>query len=67
MSIYGQGLEQGRISGLEEGARNTKRIFIRNLLKRGMSDEDICALAECTQELLDEVRNTNKKQAPENK
>ncbi|MBQ6886914.1 MAG: hypothetical protein IJN54_05335 [Lachnospiraceae bacterium] len=56
MSIYGLGLEQGE----KQGELNKTKIVIRNLLKREMSDEDICALAECTQELIDEVRNTIK-------
>lgn len=48
MSIYGQGIEKGEL--------NKTKTFIQNLLNHGMTDEEICSLAECTQELLDEVR-----------
>ena len=62
MSIYGQGIEEGRKSGLEDGQKQGElkktKIFVHNLLKRGMSDEDICLLAECTPQLINEVRST---------
>lgn len=48
------GLSQGRIEGNEERTR----IFISNMLKRNMSDADICALAECSQEMVDEERKS---------
>lgn len=42
----------------KEGAEYKTKIFIRNLLDRGMSDADICALAECESELIEEVRKS---------
>ena len=45
-------LKEGRAEGREEG----RKIFIQNLLKHGMLDEEICSLAECEQGLVDEVR-----------
>lgn len=38
--------------GVQEGVC----ITIRNMLARGMSDEDICAIAECKPELVQKVR-----------
>lgn len=45
-------LEEGREHGLEEKTRT----IIRNMLARGMTDEDIMAIAECGQDLIDQVR-----------
>ena len=65
--VYERGMEAGRESGLEEGRRNglaegmeqkTMQI-IRNMLKRGMAEEDICALAECGKEEVERVRKLN--------
>ena len=36
---------------------NEKASIVANMVKRGMDDADIRALAECNQELIDEVRN----------
>jgi ribosomal protein S15P/S13E len=47
-----QGISQGTAFGKEEKTRQV----IANMLKRGMSEEDICALAECNPILIDEVR-----------
>lgn len=44
--------EEGRAEGMEEKTKN----IVLNMLKRGMSDADICALAECNQEFVDKVR-----------
>lgn len=46
------GLMEGRQSGLME----SRRVIVRNMLLRGMTDEDIMAIAECNQELIDAVR-----------
>lgn len=48
-----KGISQGRQTGITE---KTKTV-IKNMLNRGMSDDDIRALAECEQELIDAVRN----------
>lgn len=47
----------GKEEGMEQGELSKTRTFIRNMLKRGMSEEDICALAECDKALIEEVRN----------
>ena len=63
-----EGREEGEALGRAEGealgraqrealGRNEKtRIIVTNMLRRGMSDEDIRALAECEQTLIDELR-----------
>ena len=32
------------------------KVIVRNMIKRGMQDEDIKAIAECEQELIDMLR-----------
>jgi SOS response regulatory protein OraA/RecX len=44
--------EEGRAEGLASG----RETIIRNMLRRGFSDEEICSLVECSQETLDEIR-----------
>ena len=44
--------------GVEDGIEQSLRITIRNMLARGMSDEDIMSIAECAQELINQVRET---------
>ena len=51
-----QGEALGRAEGEALGRNEKTRIIVTNMLRRGMSDEDIRALAECEQELIDEVR-----------
>ena len=41
-----------------EGEQEAVERIILNMIKKGMPDEDICALAECNQELVDEVRKS---------
>ena len=50
--LYEEGVEDGIEQGIEQGLR----ITIRNMLARGMSDEDIMSIAECGQELIEQVR-----------
>ena len=40
----------------KQGAEEKTFTIVRNMLKRGMTDEDIIATAECAQELIDHVR-----------
>ena len=54
--ILNRGKREGRAIGIEEKTK----IVISNMLKRNMSDADICALAECSQEVVDEVRKAIK-------
>ena len=42
--------------GVEQGSENKTRIIVRNMLARGMSDEDIMTIAECGKELIEQVR-----------
>ena len=51
-TLYEEGVEDGIEQGIEQGLC----ITIRNMLARGMSDEDIMAIAECGQELIEQVR-----------
>ena len=44
--------------GVEDGIEQGLCITIRNMLARGMSDEDIMAIAECGQELIEQVRES---------
>jgi predicted transposase YdaD len=47
---------EGVIEGRREGEEKCQQI-VRNMLLRGMSDEDIMAIAECDKEFIDTVRN----------
>lgn len=42
--------------GIQLGIEQKNRRIVTNMLKRNMSDEDICALAECNGEFIDKVR-----------
>ncbi len=48
-----------REEGLRKGREEGRRHFVLNMLRKGMSDADICALAECNQEFVDKVRAEN--------
>ena len=50
------GREEGREEGHRIGLMESRRVIVRNMLMRGMTDEDIMALAECDRELIDTVR-----------
>ena len=58
--ILNRGKAQGITIGHEKGMEDKTKIIVLNMLKRGMSDADICALAECSQEMVDEVRKAMK-------
>ena len=51
-----QGLSQGISQGISQGVADKTRTVVLNMLARGMSDEDICAIAECTAEFIHTVR-----------
>ena len=55
------GIRVGRTEGREAGIDEKTRSFVTNMLRRGMEDTDIMALAECEQELVDEVRDELRK------
>ncbi len=50
-------LARGREEGIDEGRKKEKMCIVKNMLKRGMAEEDICILAECKKEFVDMVRN----------
>lgn len=50
------GREAGIKMGMAEGIEEKTRTIVANMIKREMADEDIRALAECEQELIDEIR-----------
>lgn len=54
--ILNKGKKEGFLIGYMEGIEEKTKIIILNMLKRNMSDEDICALAECSLEMINEVR-----------
>ena len=49
--------ETNYAKGIEEGEESKTKIVVKNLLARGMSDEDIMVLAECSKEMVEQVRN----------
>ena len=51
------GREEGRREGQQAGADEKTRTIVRNMLKRGMTDTDIMAIAECDQKFINEVRS----------
>ncbi|MCM1062875.1 MAG: Rpn family recombination-promoting nuclease/putative transposase [Eubacterium sp.] len=50
--------EQDISKGMALGREDKTRQIVTNMLKRGFSDEDISALAECSQAMIDEMRGT---------
>ncbi|MCQ4638268.1 Rpn family recombination-promoting nuclease/putative transposase [Anaerovorax odorimutans] len=55
-----EAVEDAVEESLQQGRLEKTKSFIQNLLQRNLSDEDICALAECDRALIDEVRNQKK-------
>lgn len=51
-----KGISIGKDEGIRIGNEAKTKTIIRNMLNRGMADEDIMALAECDQTLIDIVR-----------
>lgn len=51
-----EGLEEGMEKGMRAGAEEKTRCIVRNMLRCGMADDDIMALAECGQDVIDSVR-----------
>ena len=46
----------GQQEGTTQGREDNIRQVIRNMLARGYSDENICVIAECTVEKIEEIR-----------
>ena len=55
-ALIEDGWKEGIKEGIKEGLDEKTRQIVRNMLERGMADKDIIALAECRQELIEEVR-----------
>ena len=51
-----QGIQQGMQQGIMHGIRQELQTVVSNMITRGMSDEDIIAITECTQDLIDKLR-----------
>ena len=51
-----EGMLEGKLEGIEEGHQDERRIVVVRMVRAGMKDEEILALTECEQELIDEIR-----------
>ena len=56
-SLIQEGYDRGITQGITQGISEKTVNVIRNMLMRGQSDQDIIAIAECTQEQIDKVRS----------
>ena len=45
-----------REAGVQQGIQQGIKAVVSNMIKRGMSDEDIIAITECSQDLIDKLR-----------
>ena len=52
------GEERGKAIGEARGEARGKATVVRNMLNRDMDIADICALTECTPELVEEIRKS---------
>lgn len=52
------GVKIGERNGKEIGDSNRTRIVVTNMLRRGYSTEDICAIAECSEQVVNELRES---------
>lgn len=56
-----EGITIGRSEGITIGIDEKTRIIVNNMLNRNMSIQDICAIAECSEELVKEVSRSSLK------
>ena len=56
--LLARGRQEGRQEGIQQGAEEKTRSIVENMLKRGMTDEDICTLVECEREFVGRVRQS---------
>ena len=49
---------EGRTKGREEGREEKSYAVVRNMLNKGMDISEICEVAECSEEYVEEVRKT---------
>ena len=55
-----EGRKQGRKQGREEGREESRAAIVRNLIRRGDTDESIMQVAECSREYLVRIRKNMK-------
>lgn len=53
-----EGIRRGITQGITQGAEDKTKTIVSNMLTRGMSDGDICAIAECDAAFVEAVRKT---------
>ena len=56
IDMKNEGLQLGQRQGEQRGLQENRFLVIKNMLKRGYSDEDILAIAECEPEDIEQVR-----------
>ena len=49
--------EEGKEEGREEGREEEKKTLIKRMLQRGISEKEICAIAECDVEYIRKIQN----------
>ena len=54
--LFADNWEAGMKAGIKEGIEEKTFQIVTNMIKRGMSDKDIKAIAECSQETIDNLR-----------
>lgn len=54
---YRDGLIAGENIGFTKGEIETQTQIVKNMIARGMQDEEIIDLTGCSQELIDQLRN----------
>jgi flagellar motor switch/type III secretory pathway protein FliN len=52
-----EGRREGVLEGRREGVLEGRQQIVRNMLLRGMPDEDIMAIAECDKQFIDEIKD----------
>ena len=55
-SNWKAGHKAGILQGINQGVEMTQRSMVLRMIKRNMTDEDICSIAECTPEYVEELR-----------
>lgn len=51
-----KGIHQGIIQGRKEGIEEITKTMVLNMINRGFSDADICAIAECNEAFVSKIR-----------
>ena len=56
IDMKNEGLQLGLRQGEQRGLQENRFLVIKNMIRRGYSDEDIIAIAECEPEDIEQVR-----------